>query len=53
MRIVILMMGLLLTFTGCYQVSSDEDADLRAVPVTNNPNVIPQREMGPMQSMPY
>ncbi|MBS0603972.1 MAG: hypothetical protein JSS60_02925 [Verrucomicrobia bacterium] len=26
-------------FTGCYQIHSDDD--LRTIPVTNNPNIVP------------
>lgn len=29
--------------TGCYQVHSDDD--LRTVPVTNNPNIVPNQGM--------
>jgi len=40
-----LKLGLALFFvaaaiTGCYQIHSDDD-DLRTVPVTNNPNIVP------------
>ena len=39
---------LLLAASGCFQTSGD-DADLRTVPVTNNPHVVPQNGglMGP------
>ncbi len=30
-----------LVCTGCYQVHSDDD--LRTIPVTNNPNIIPNQ----------
>lgn len=37
--------------SGCYQVHSDDD--LRAVPVTNNPNIVPQSNgMGRFIAMP-
>lgn len=48
--LTLLIIGLL---AGCYQASSNGDDDLRAVPVTNNPNIVPERGMGPMQGMPY
>ena len=51
MRITLLLVGLLLLVVGCYQ--THEDDGLRAVPVTNNPNITPQRDLGPMQAMPY
>ncbi len=36
---------------GCYQVHSDDD--LRSVPVTNNPNVIPATDgMSRLMAMP-
>lgn len=28
------------TLSGCYQIHSDDD--LRTVPITNNPNIVPQ-----------
>lgn len=36
---------LVLAAAGCFQVTSD-DADLRTVPVTNNPNVVPNHGGG-------
>jgi len=36
----ILMALALLGLTGCYQINDNDD--LRGVPVTNNPNVVPQ-----------
>ncbi len=33
----------LLGLSSCYQMSSDDD--LRGVPVTNNPNVVPTRNV--------
>lgn len=35
----------LLLLAGCFQTSSD-DADLRTVPVTNNPHVVPNHGGG-------
>jgi len=34
---------LLVTLAGCYQVHSDDD--LRTIPVTNNPNIVPSQGM--------
>lgn len=36
-----LSLSLLLVTSGCYQVHSD-DRELRTVPVTNNPNLVPR-----------
>ncbi len=36
------------SLTGCYQIHSDDD--LRTVPVTNNPNIVPGK--GGMPSAP-
>lgn len=38
------ILGTLSLFTGCYQVHSDDD--LRSVPVTNNPNILPASNDG-------
>ncbi len=35
----------LLTLTGCFQIY-DEDDDLRTIPVTNNPHVVPSHGSG-------
>jgi PBP1b-binding outer membrane lipoprotein LpoB len=51
MKIAFMVLALALLSVGCYQ-TSDEDG-LRATPVTNNPSITPQRDMGPMQAMPY
>lgn len=51
MKIALMILALAFLTIGCYQ-TNDEDG-LRAMPVTNNPNITPQREMGPMQAMPY
>ena len=53
MRIALMLLCLVAFMVGCYQAGSNGDGDLRAVPVTNNPNIIPDRGLGPMQSMPY
>jgi len=51
-----LAMGLA-TLSSCYQIHSDDD--LRTIPVTNNPNVVPQHSQtaqGPAKmpnAMPY
>ncbi len=43
MRYLLFFSVLLATvgLTGCYQVHSDDD--LRTIPVTNNPNIVPQQ----------
>ncbi|MEM8727733.1 MAG: hypothetical protein AAGE99_03375 [Chlamydiota bacterium] len=46
-----MLIGLLLLTGGCYQ--THEEDGLRAVPVTNNPNITPQRDLGPVQPMSY
>ncbi len=51
MKLPLMLIGLALLVVGCYQ-THDEDG-LRATPVTNNPNITPQRDLGPMQSMLY
>lgn len=51
MKIALLLLALALLTVGCYQ-TNDEDG-LRAMPVTNNPSITPQRDLGPMQGMPY
>lgn len=51
MKFALMILALVFLTIGCYQ-TNDEDG-LRAMPVTNNPNITPQREMGPMQAMPY
>lgn len=53
MRTLCMLFGLAILMTGCYQINSNRDDDLRAVPVTNNPNIVPDRGLGPMRSMPY
>ena len=53
MKRILMLLGLVAALTGCYQAHSNGDDDLRAVPVTNNPNIVPDRGLGPMQSMPY
>jgi len=53
MRIALMLLILGVMVTGSYQVGSNGDDDLRGVPVTNNPNIIPESGLGPMNSMPY
>ncbi len=53
MRIALLLLALVSLVSGCYQFTSHVDDDLRAVPVTNNPNIVPQSDLPMMQSMPY
>jgi len=53
MRIALIILMLAACVGGCYQLSSDGDTDFRTVPVTNNPNIIPQRQMGATTAMPY
>lgn len=48
-----LFLLLILACGGCYQINSDDD--LRSVPVTNNPNILPanlreQAPIGPFMS---
>lgn len=46
----------LLGLTGCFQAYNEDD-DLRAVPITNNPHVVPDHgnglPMGGAQQSPY
>ncbi len=45
------LLFLIIAVSGCYQIHSDDD--LRAVPVTNNPNIVPQSNgMGRFIAMP-
>ena len=44
MKIYLLLFPLIL-LTGCFQASTDE-SELRTVPVTNNPNILPDRGGG-------
>jgi hypothetical protein len=37
---IIMLLFILFGLSGCYQLHSDDD--LRTVPVTNNPNVVPK-----------
>ncbi len=41
-----LLAASLFCLAGCYQMHSDDD--LRTIPVTNNPNIVPQR--GPLST---
>ena len=36
-----LLLLALISLSGCYQVHSDDD--LRTIPVTNNPNIVPSQ----------
>lgn len=38
------VLGSFVMLSGCYQVHSDDD--LRSVPVTNNPNIVPSSTDG-------
>lgn len=50
----LLLFFLPLIFTGCYQASSDGDDDLITIPVTNNPNLMPETGgFNPPGAMPY
>jgi hypothetical protein len=46
---VLLLLVVTAGLVGCYQVHSDDD--LRTIPVTNNPNIVPSQRMG-MPSAP-
>lgn len=39
----LLCLTTLATLAGCYQMHSDDD--LRTIPVTNNPNIVPSQGM--------
>jgi hypothetical protein len=39
----LILLGSLGVLSGCYQVHSDDD--LRTIPVTNNPNIVPNQGM--------
>lgn len=41
-----LFLFLLLAMGGCFQVYDQEDEDLRIVPVTNNPHIVPEHGSG-------
>ena len=45
----------MLHLVGCFQTFNDEDAELRTVPVTNNPHIIPNNasDIGFKDSVPY
>jgi len=44
---ILVLFALLLSISGCYQLAPAED-DMRTVPVTNNPNLLP----GPVKTNP-
>ncbi len=50
MKVFILLCSLLV-LAGCYQMHSDDD-DLRTIPVTNNPNILPSQGGMRMPSAP-
>lgn len=50
MKLILLVLTALL-FCGCYQAHSDDD--LRGVPVTNNPNIIPFNQTAQGPGLPY
>ena len=41
LRLAALLIVVAATLSGCYQIHSDDD--LRTVPVTNNPNIVPSQ----------
>ncbi len=40
--VVISLLVILSSLTGCYQMHSDDD--LRTIPATNNPTIVPQNQ---------
>ena len=55
MKKVLTLLGLfviLVTFSGCYGEASDDEQDLRTIPVTNNPHVIPNYGGSTLPGMP-
>lgn len=50
MKILAILALALITF-GCYQTNADDD--LRGVPVTNNPNLIPNSHTAQRPALPY
>jgi hypothetical protein len=38
--LLLTLIGAGMALSGCYQIHSDDD--LRTVPITNNPNIVPQ-----------
>lgn len=48
----ILFFCVMITFAGCYQVSSNGD-DFRTTPITNNPNLIPNEKFGSHTAAPF
>lgn len=51
MKQIVLFFILGLLTCGCYEAGPDED--LRGVPVTNNPNLIPNGNTAQRPSLPY
>lgn len=37
--VLVVLLAVLVSLGGCFQASNSDDADLRTVPVTNNPNI--------------
>jgi hypothetical protein len=48
---VFILLSVLLLLGGCYQMHSDDD-DLRTIPVTNNPTLLPSQGGMRMPSAP-
>lgn len=53
MRLSLILLMLVCFLTGCYHIAPGEEDRVRMVPVTNNPNIIPKKEMGSLGAMPY
>jgi hypothetical protein len=51
MKFFILCLAIAALGCGCYQAHSGDD--LRGVPVTNNPNIIPNSHMAQRPGFPY
>lgn len=47
-RLILCSVFFCILLSGCFQANSDDD--LRGVPVTNNPNLIPKANQTPGQS---
>ena len=45
--IVFSFLGILFLLAGCFQAQSDCCDDLQTMPVTNNPNIIPNNSSAP------
>jgi len=53
MQSVLVLLLLALCVSGCYRPSSGEEGELRTVPVTNNPHLVPQKKEGSVPAIPY